>query len=340
MKLIKKSISEKDGQGMVVLVPEIPEDMWHIYNLMVEGDVLRAQTYRKIVSTTSTGSSSSEKKRISLTLKVEDVAFEPKESHLRVKGRNITESQYVKMGAYHTIDLELHRKFSLTKSCWDIIFLERLEIACDVAKVADLAAIVMQQGLAYLCLITSHMTVTKAKIEQVVPRKRRGSSSQHEKALTRFYEAVLQAIIRHVDFDVVKCMLIASPGFVNESFLKYIFSQAQRRPDLKFLYENKEKIIKCSSTSGHKHALNEVLSNQAIMAKLSDTKASKEVRAFDDFNKTLNDDPDRAFYSWMHVQRANESGAIKTLMVTDELFRASDIKTRRLSISCLLLLYI
>ena len=29
-------------------------------------------------------------------------------------------------------------------------------------------AVVMQQGLAFLCLITSHMTVTKAKIEQVI----------------------------------------------------------------------------------------------------------------------------------------------------------------------------
>lgn len=36
-------------------------------------------------------------------------------------------------------------------------------------------------GLAYLCLITSSMTVTKAKIEVNIPRKRKGTSDQHDK---------------------------------------------------------------------------------------------------------------------------------------------------------------
>ena len=38
------------------------------------------------------------------------------------------------MGAYHTIDLELNRDFTLTKTCWDIMSLERIEDACNVAK--------------------------------------------------------------------------------------------------------------------------------------------------------------------------------------------------------------
>ena len=33
-------------------------------------------------------------------------------------------------------------------------------------------------------------------------------------SLTKFYETVLQALVRHIRFDVVKCILIASPGFV------------------------------------------------------------------------------------------------------------------------------
>ena len=30
------------------------------------------------------------------------------------------------MGAYHTLDLELNRKFSLRKKCWDVVALDRL----------------------------------------------------------------------------------------------------------------------------------------------------------------------------------------------------------------------
>lgn len=32
----------------VVLVPEDPEDMWHAYNLIAEGDQVRSSTIRKV----------------------------------------------------------------------------------------------------------------------------------------------------------------------------------------------------------------------------------------------------------------------------------------------------
>lgn len=39
------------------------------------------------------------------------------------------------MGAYHTIDLELNRKFTLIKEEWDSIDLGRIEMATDPAQV-------------------------------------------------------------------------------------------------------------------------------------------------------------------------------------------------------------
>ena len=43
MKLVNKSL-EKDGAGSIVLVPEEQEDMWHVFNLVQEGDAVRAST--------------------------------------------------------------------------------------------------------------------------------------------------------------------------------------------------------------------------------------------------------------------------------------------------------
>ena len=297
----------------------------------MNGDKLEASTFRKVVSTSSTGTTSSEKKRTTLLLEVEDVNFDPKESHLRIKGRNIKENKYVRLGAYHTIDLEPNRKFTLVKSCWDAIFLHRLEVACDAGRDADVAAVVMHQGLAYVCLITKHMTVTKAKLEVNIPKKGRGSTTQHDKAMTRFYEAVLQAVDRHIDFDVVKVLLIASPGFVNENFLKYMKKQMLLRNELKYLIEHQSKMVLTKSSSGHKHALAEVLGDAKVMSRLTETKAAKEVKALEDFMKMLNDNPDRAFYGFKHVAHACESGAISTLLVTDDLFRSQEsVKTRRM----------
>jgi protein pelota len=39
------------------------------------------------------------------------------------------------MGAYHTIDLEVNRKFTLSKPEWDSIALERVDQACDPTQV-------------------------------------------------------------------------------------------------------------------------------------------------------------------------------------------------------------
>lgn len=48
MKLTFRDISAKDGAGKVKIMPEEPEDMWHIYNLVMSGDMVRTTTFRKV----------------------------------------------------------------------------------------------------------------------------------------------------------------------------------------------------------------------------------------------------------------------------------------------------
>ncbi|KAG2175789.1 hypothetical protein INT44_000267 [Umbelopsis vinacea] len=327
MKLVKKSI-EKDKSGYVTLYPEELEDMWHVYNLIQTEDQLKATTIRRIQSESATGSSSSQRVRLTLSIVVETVDFDPQAGLLRINGRVSSESQYVKMNSYHTIDLELNRNFTLFKNEWDTIALERVEDACDITKQADVAAIVCQEGLANICLVTQHMTIVRQRIETPIPRKRKGSVTNYEKGLGRFYDQVYQALLRHVNFDVVKGIIIASPGFVKDQLYHYIFDQAVKTEN-KLLMENRPKFLLVHCSSGHKHSLQEVMQDDAVKAKLADTKAAREVAALDKFYVMLNNDPDRAFYGFKHVVKANERGAIGTLMVTDALFRSADIATRR-----------
>lgn len=158
------------------------------------------------------------------------------------------------MGAYHTLDLEQNRKFTLQKLEWDSVARDRVEMACDVNQSADVAAVIMQEGLANICLITSSMTLVRSKIEVSIPRKRKGNVQQHEKGLAKFYEAVMQAILRHINFAVVKCILIGSPGFVKDQFFDYMV-QHSVRTDNKTILENKGKFLLVHSSSGFKHSL-------------------------------------------------------------------------------------
>lgn len=326
MKIHKRDI-EKNGEGYVVVTPEIPEDLWHLYHIISETDQVKGTTIRKIQKESNTGSIANERVKITLTISVDKIDFDPQGGTLRLSGRNVAENKYVKHGQYHTLEVEVNRKITILKPNWDAIFLKRLEEASDITKTADVAAIVITEGKSHLCLLTNHMTIEKQKIEKSIPKKRY-SAEAHEKNLNKFFEANLQAILRHVDFNIVKCLLIASPGFIKDQFFAYLMREASTR-EIKEITANKEKFMLVHSNHGHKHALKEVLADEQVVKRLADTKAAGEVRALNDFYTMLNNEPNRAFYGPKHVIKANEQGAIETLLVTDDLFRSSDIKTRQ-----------
>jgi len=62
---------------------------------------------------------------------------------IRLRGKNMTENEHVKLGAYHTLEIEQQRPFTLYKQEWDLLDLERIRQACDPAASADLAAVLI-----------------------------------------------------------------------------------------------------------------------------------------------------------------------------------------------------
>lgn len=81
----------------MVMMPEEPEDMWHAFNLISEGDSVRSTTIRKVQNESATGSSTSSRVRTTLTITVEAIDFDNQACVLRLKGKNIEENPYVKV---------------------------------------------------------------------------------------------------------------------------------------------------------------------------------------------------------------------------------------------------
>lgn len=79
------------------MVPEYPEDMWHLYNLIRVGDNVQSTTIRKVQTESATGSSSSSRVRTTLKINVETIDLDTHGGMLRLKGKNIEENQYVKV---------------------------------------------------------------------------------------------------------------------------------------------------------------------------------------------------------------------------------------------------
>lgn len=64
------------------------------------------------------------------------------------------------------------------------------------------------------------------------------------------------------------------------------------------LIENKSKFVLVHASSGHKRAVEDILSQPAVQARLADTKASEEIRALGTFFDMLKKDPERAYYGY------------------------------------------
>lgn len=303
--------------------------MWHTYNLIQVGDQVRATTIRRVTNQSATGSTSSQKVRTTLTISIVKMDFDTQASELHINGTVCEENQHVKMGSYHTIDLELHRNYTLAKREWDSIALDRVELACNPAKTAEIGAVVLQEGLAHICLLTEYMTINKLRIEQSVPRKARGSSSAHEKGLDRFYETIYDGMKKHFfEDDRLKAILIASPGFVGEGLVKRVMVRAVAE-DRKDIIRAKSKLLQVHCSSGHLFSLNEVLKSPEVLSQLSDTKFAKESQVIENFYKMMNDDEMRAWYGPDDVRKAADVGAVGSLLVTDKLFRSEDLQIRR-----------
>ncbi|PFH52827.1 hypothetical protein AMATHDRAFT_56321 [Amanita thiersii Skay4041] len=357
MKLVGKYV-DKHGAGHVTLRPEDDEDMWHLYNLIQQQDHVRAPAIRRVQTESSTGSTESHRIRLNLTLQVNRIEFsssaggtqdstaeqgsssssnQQSKAALHISGRVTSENLHVKLGAFHTLDIEANRDVRIEKADgWDSVALARVEEAIVPGRGAEVGAIVCGEGVAAFCLLSQHMTVVAHRISLHIPRKSGASgASQHEKGLTRFYSAVYESFTRHIPFSNVtlKAIVIASPGWIRDSISDYFINEATRRGDKTLQRALKEKLIKVHISSPHVHSLLEVLKSPEIVSQLKETKFAREGLMLDRFFKMLAVDEMRAWYGRDHVFLAADRGAVGTLLISDDLFRSSNPSTRKRYVS-------
>ena len=387
MRLIKQNI-ERDGSGSVTLFPEEPEDMvcypattcslpsktpvptrtlrptllcpllidsltpvqWHAFNLIRPNDLLNASAVRRVTTESMTGATSSQRVHTYLTIRVKSLDFDSQAGQLHVSGQIASENRYVKMGQYHTLDLELQRNFTLIKEStedgWDSIARKQLEEAIDTRRGAEAVAVVMQEGLANIAFITPTQTILKQRVEVSIPKKRTGHTANHEKGLEKFFSTVLDTLLRQMEGmaptasnsgtteldSSTRPILIASPGFLAQSFLKHVDRTATLKAS-KPLLQLRKTMFAVHSSTGSLHSLSEVLSDPTVTAQLSDTKYARETALMTNFMDSLRRDDGRAWYGPLEVEKAVEKGAVGrgggVLLISDKLFRAQEVATRR-----------
>ena len=261
---------------------------------------------RRVQNVSSTGSTESHRVRLNLTIQVSKVDFSfsagsgtGASNHgntdadagstsltaLHISGRVISENPHVKMGAFHTLDIESNRDIRIEKAeGWDSIALSRIEEAIVPGRGAEVGAIVCGEGVAAFCLLSQHLTLVTHRMSVSIPRKS-ASSAQHDKGLQKFYAALYDSFVRHIPYANagLRAIVIASPGWVRDAVYEYIFTEAGKRGEKVLQRALKEKCIKVHVNSPHVHSLVEVLKSVEVSSQLKETKFAKEGMVLDRF---------------------------------------------------------
>src|SRR5207247_8524163 len=102
--------------GEIKLRVENADDLWHLHNLVLPGDHVRASTYRREeVKTDKVRPERGEKVRVTLTIRVESVEFQAFSDRLRITGVIVEGPQ--ELGRHHTLNVSVDGVLSVSKRC-------------------------------------------------------------------------------------------------------------------------------------------------------------------------------------------------------------------------------
>ncbi len=321
-------------EGWIKVTPEDSDDVWALYNVISAGDEVECMTMRRVILENSSGVNvDSQKVKVLLAVIAEKIDVDIKGASLRVNGKNVRENKHVKLGSYHTLDIEPGREVKISKANWDHLSLEFLEVAASSAK-CGIGAVQFCEGLGFICTVNPNGVKILQRIEVAMPKKKLGSTSTLEKAMEKFNAALVEGLLTHLNFKTLRAIVIAAPGSLKDDFHRHLLDWLQKN-EKKEILENKGKIMKITlpgsstATNLNPHNLMDILKEPRIAELLADTKSAAEVRLLDQFQKCLSNDPDRCTYGLKHVLKAADECAVSYLLLTDSLFRSNDVAERK-----------
>ena len=131
MKIIQKDLH----QGFVKVVPDSPDDLWHLYNVIYNGDEVYAMSSRSIKSDTEASRpKSGERVSAFMGVKVEFVGWDKFLGRLRVHGLICHAPDIFPTGAHHTLSIALNQPLTIVKKEWPKHIVDRLERASETEK--------------------------------------------------------------------------------------------------------------------------------------------------------------------------------------------------------------
>ena len=294
MQVITKDLKH----GLVRVKPETQDDLWYLSQLIEAGDIVKGKAERKVRLGNKDDKSRAARKVFTATLKAEQITYDPSLGSLRVNGVMDEEHEHAPAGSHQSITVEPPGIITIIKQEWLSFHLELLREAQRAAK-ATIIIVVHDREEAYIARmkrsgyeLLTHLT---GEVEKKSEPKQQGRD---------FYSELAKAITEYDGRFRPQAIIVASPAFFAEDFIKTIKEESLRK-----------RIVKASCSSVSQNAIDEVMKRDETNSVLQEQALARESKAVDALLERIAKKGNAA-YGMKEVRTAAESGAVEVLLVT------------------------
>lgn len=302
-------------QGLIEVVPETIDDLWHLSHIVEVNDYVSTLTARRIQDNNSgkTRADRGVKKKFFLGIRVEKINFHKYTGMLRFTG--IIESgpeDLIPLGSHHTINVQLNNSIRI-KKIWNKWSLERLNQAIESSNRANEIIVAIEDNTTELGIIKQYGIDYIGPIIGDISGKQNIEKNRAQK-VNEYYEDITKTLTQQKDIDK---LIIIGPGFTKNGYYNYL---EENYPKLA-----KKVILESTGAGGHA-GIQEVLKNGLIESLSKDAKIAKEAALVNKLLEQIGKSSNTVTYGKKQVITASNMGAVEKLLVLEDLVRDKKIQ--------------
>ena len=203
-------LGEDRSTESVRLQVETDEDLWHLYNIIEEGDLVTASTTRREEkSADKIRAEKMEKKRMTLGIRIQKIEFS--EDDLRLKLLGVIETGPQDIGQHHTLIFENGDSMTIQKKHWRATQIERVQRAVTDSKKPRIIFVSLDQDEATIAVLRQF------GLKEIISiRSGRSGKQYEEKPSVDGYHGEIHSKLKFL-MEPNMPLVLLGPGFEKEA---------------------------------------------------------------------------------------------------------------------------
>ena len=312
MKIIEKNLE----QDYVKVVPDSPDDLWHLYNVIYQGDEVYAYSSRSLKSDTEASRpKSGERVSAFMGVKVISVSWDKFLGKLRVHGLICHAPDIFPTGAHHTLSIALNQPVTIVKKEWPKHIVDRLTRASETEKPMLIISI-DDEGFA---IAETKQYGVETRVEQRMRLPGKQEADKRVEATKAYFRLAVNSLNKLWAQNHSPIVVIGA-GFVKNDFVKFLNEESKEMS----MSVADVKSVNNGGTAG----IDEALRSGILLKASHQLRVVDETETMEEVMKRLGKGEGTVTYGLDAVENAVNMGAVERLVLADTKLRDADESQR------------